>query len=119
MADRDHIRNPVEWSVDQLKTAGHALGETGHALTRHDAPSSAPLPAVRRIEVADLKEVLAKGIADFAAYRTDVIFLCVIYPLVGLLLALFLFNHDFVRSFPPCLRLPRFLVQSPQSASTK
>ncbi len=96
MADRDHIRNPVEWSVDQLKTAGHALGETGHALTRHDAPSSAPLPAVRRIEVADLKEVLAKGIADFAAYRTDVIFLCVIYPLVGLILALFLFNHDFV-----------------------
>src|SRR3954452_19141369 len=74
MANRDHIRNPVEWSVDQLKTAGHALGETGHALTRHDAPASAPLPAVRRIEVADLKEVLIQGLADFGAYRTDVIF---------------------------------------------
>jgi len=96
MANRDHIRNPVEWSVDQLKTAGHALGQTGHALTRHDEAPSAPLPAVRRIEVTELKDVLAKGVADFGACRTDVIFLCVIYPLVGLVLALFLFNYDFV-----------------------
>ena len=28
-----------------------------------------------------------RGFADFAAYRTDVIFLCVIYPVVGLVLA--------------------------------
>src|SRR5215217_7867009 len=94
MADRDHIRNPVEWSVDQLKTAGHALGETGHVLARHDAPSSAPLPAVRRIEVADLKEVLIQGLADFGAYRTDVIFICIIYPIAGLILARLSFGYD-------------------------
>ena len=94
MADRDHIRNPVEWSVDQLKTAGHALGETGHALTRHDASASAPLPAVRRIEVADLKEVLIQGLSRFGAYRTDVIFVCIIYPIAGLILARLAFGYD-------------------------
>jgi uncharacterized membrane protein len=31
---------------------------------------------------------------DFGAYRTDVIFLCIIYPLAGLLLARTAFNYD-------------------------
>jgi len=45
-----------------------------------------PLPAVRRIRAADLRDVLARGFGDFGANRTDVIFLCVFYPLVGLVL---------------------------------
>ena len=83
-----------QWT--RLKTAGHAVGQAGHALTRHDGPHP---PRSRRSagsSVADLREVLAKGLRDFGAYRTDVIFLCVIYPLVGLILALFCFNYDFV-----------------------
>jgi uncharacterized membrane protein len=42
---------------------------------------------VRKIELADLRDVLASGLSDFAAYRTDVMFLCIIYPVVGLVLA--------------------------------
>jgi uncharacterized membrane protein len=42
---------------------------------------------VRRIGVADLREALARGMADFGAARTDVIFLCLVYPVVGLVLA--------------------------------
>jgi uncharacterized membrane protein len=41
---------------------------------------------VRRIGLADLTGALASGLADFRANRTDVIFLCVIYPIVGLVL---------------------------------
>src|SRR5262249_14980842 len=52
-----------------------------------------PAPAVRRIAPADLKEVLAKGLADFGAYRTDVVFLCVIYPVVGLVLGRLAFGY--------------------------
>jgi uncharacterized membrane protein len=44
--------------------------------------------------VADLGLALARGYDDFAAYRTDVIFLCVIYPLVGLVLARLAFGYD-------------------------
>ena len=41
---------------------------------------------VRRIGLADLRAALASGLADFTANRTDVVFLCVIYPVVGLVL---------------------------------
>jgi uncharacterized membrane protein len=92
MASSDHIRNPAEWSVDQLRGAEQAVERAGHAL--RSPTRDAPLPAVRRIDFADLKAVLAKGISDFAAYRTDVMFLCVIYPVAGLLLAWLAFGYD-------------------------
>jgi uncharacterized membrane protein len=92
MADRDHIRNPAEWSVDQVKSANLALERAGHTL-RAPAQGGA-IPAVRRIEVADLKDVLARGVSDLQAYRSDVIFLCIIYPLVGLVLAWVAFDYD-------------------------
>jgi len=43
-------------------------------------------PAVRKIGFADLKDAVAKGVDDFWAMPTHVIFLAVIYPLVGLFL---------------------------------
>jgi uncharacterized membrane protein len=90
----DHIRNPAEWSVDQLGAANEALGRAGHALRRPAESRDAPLPAVRRIGLADLKDVLARGLADFAAYRSDVLFICIIYPLAGLVLAALAFGYD-------------------------
>jgi len=45
------------------------------------------LPIVRRIGAADLRDVLKRGFVDFGANRTDVIFLCVLYPVIGLVLA--------------------------------
>src|SRR5829696_5398215 len=82
-----HIRNPVEWGVDQIRFAGTAVGR--RAGRTHDAP----LPAVRRIALSDLGDALARGIHDFAAFRSDVIFLAVIYPLVGLVLARLIFGY--------------------------
>lgn len=38
------------------------------------------------MQVADLKEVLKKGCEDFMAMPTHVVFLCAIYPIIGLLL---------------------------------
>ena len=87
MTIRDHIRNPAEWSVDTLKNAELAVERAGHSLRRPAEARYAPLPEVRQIELADLKDVLARGLSDFAAYRTDVIFVCIIYPVVGLVLA--------------------------------
>jgi uncharacterized membrane protein len=88
------IRNPVEWSVDQMRNLGHALGEAGHAIGHTKESLHAPAPAVRRIQASELKDVIRKGFADFGAYRTDVIALCVIYPVVGLLLARAVYGHD-------------------------
>jgi uncharacterized membrane protein len=49
---------------------------------------------IRRIGVADLKDVLAKGTDDFLAMPTHAIFLCVIYPIVGLVLARLVFGYS-------------------------
>src|SRR6266852_7883445 len=51
------------------------------------AGESPAYPIVRKIRIADLKDALAKGIDDFWAMPTHVIFLAIIYPLVGLFLA--------------------------------
>lgn len=56
-----------------------------HIITGAD--TSAPLPVVRKIGLADLFDALAKGMADFAAIPTHAIFLIIIYPIVGLALA--------------------------------
>jgi uncharacterized membrane protein len=53
----------------------------------HTAADRSATPTVRRIGLADLTGALASGLEDFKANRTDVIFVCVIYPIVGLLLA--------------------------------
>lgn len=45
-----------------------------------------PLPAVRHIEFADLRDALVKGFDDFEEYKSDVIFLCLVYPLLGIAL---------------------------------
>ncbi|MGH6749353.1 MAG: DUF2189 domain-containing protein [Methyloceanibacter sp.] len=91
MASQDHIRNPIEWGWGQLSHAALTVGLLPRSLRGSDY---APLPAVRRINVADLKDALSKGLDDFAAYRTDVIFLCLIYPLAGIALLWLTFGYD-------------------------
>jgi uncharacterized membrane protein len=93
MASQDHIRNPIEWGWGQLSHAALTVGSLPRSLRGSDYAS---LPAVRRIDVADLKDALRKGLDDFAAYRTDVIFLCLIYPLAGIALLWLTFGYDMV-----------------------
>lgn len=80
------IRNPIEWLRDELNLFGHAVGSAGHAIAGDRQVAAAP-PQIRRIALSDLRDALAKGFADFGEYRTDVIFLCLIYPIAGLVLA--------------------------------
>jgi uncharacterized membrane protein len=88
------IRNPVEWSVDQFRHAASAVESAGRVGRRTRENLHSPAPAIRRVAVADLGLALARGYDDFLAYRTDVIFLCVLYPLVGLVLARLAFGYD-------------------------
>ncbi len=50
------------------------------------ASSSAAVPVVRRLAPSDLFHSLARGVDDFVAMPSHAIFLCVIYPLLGILL---------------------------------
>ena len=81
------IRNPLEWGAAQLRLASR------DADGFDDARPLVMAPNVRRIGVADLREALSLGVRDFAAARSDVVFLCLLYPLVGLLLARAMFGY--------------------------
>ncbi len=56
-------------------------------LTKSPLVATNELPAIRRIGLADLRDVLAHGVDDFLAIPTQLVFLCLIYPVVGLLAA--------------------------------
>lgn len=88
-----HVRNPIEWGWDRLKETGHAIGSTANSMDgAWEAHDSAP-PVVRKVRFGDLKTALAEGARDFEACRTDVIFLCLIYPIAGLIIAHVAFNY--------------------------
>jgi uncharacterized membrane protein len=82
-----HVRNPVEWGVDQVRLTGSALGRT------MDHRHKAVVPETRRISLSDIRHALARGVDDFGAFRSDVVFLAIIYPLVGLVLARLIFGY--------------------------
>jgi uncharacterized membrane protein len=89
----DHIRNPIEWSWDQVRSTGRAAGAVGHAIRGAREYRHAHL-AIRHIGMADLGHALARGFSDFGAFRTDVMFLCIFYPLAGLVLGYVTFGYN-------------------------
>lgn len=58
---------------------------TAHVLV--GAGTQAVSPAVRRIAPADLLQALRCGLDDFSAMPSHAVFLCIIYPLLGIMLA--------------------------------
>jgi len=86
----DTIRNPIEWSRDQLAHAARAADRAAHAIRGEQM--SPQQVAIRRIGMTDLRAALSDGLDDFRTFRTDVAFLCIVYPLVGLALVWFSFH---------------------------
>ena len=96
MAMQQHIRNPIEWGWDSLKNTGRAMNSAGHTIEGAWEGHDRSIPAVQRITAADLWEVLRDGFEDFGAYRTDVIFLCLLYPIIGLVLSRMVLGYGMV-----------------------
>jgi uncharacterized membrane protein len=67
------------------------------------AEPTAALPVVRSISPADLRDVLVRGLADFRAMPTHVIFLSLIYPIAGLAIARWTAGHDIVPMLYPLI----------------
>ncbi len=88
-----HIQSPFEWAWDRLKASVSGIGSTRPDEYWPQANLHPGVPVVRRIGVADLRVALARGFDDFGANRDDVIFLCVIYPVIGLVLGRLAFGY--------------------------
>ena len=67
------------------------------------AEPSAALPAVRSISPRDLLDALRRGVDDFRAMPTHVIFLSLIYPIAGLAIARWTFGYDILPLLYPLL----------------
>lgn len=52
------------------------------------------LPRIRRLEMEDLRIALRKGFDDFSACRSDVVFICLLYPIIGIFLAWAAFQRE-------------------------
>jgi uncharacterized membrane protein len=89
MSTENHIRNPFEMGVEQLT-------DIVQAITRpHPAHRLATSKLeVRRITAQDLWASLREGLGDLGAYRADVLFIGIIYPVAGLVLARLAYGHD-------------------------
>ncbi len=71
--------------VQEARMATETMtGETG---------ASPALPVVRKIGPADLKDALARGLDDFRAVPTHIVFLGLVYPVVGLVLGRLAFGY--------------------------
>lgn len=93
MATQNHIRNPLEWGWDHLKQTGEAVGSAATTMEgAWEDRASAP-PTVRRITATEVGDALARGVRDFGACRTDVIMLCLLYPLAGLAISRMAFDY--------------------------
>lgn len=86
------IRNPVEWAADQLRMGSRAVAAGGRSIHLAGRPAIGA-PTVRRITFADLGDAVRKGVDDFWVMPTHLIFLAIIYPLVGIFLARVTFGY--------------------------
>jgi uncharacterized membrane protein len=77
-----------------------SIGSGGTTMTYQDvitpAEPTGGLPAVRSISPMDLKDVIAKGVDDFWAMPTHVVFLSLIYPIVGIAIGRATLGYDVV-----------------------
>jgi uncharacterized membrane protein len=85
------IGNPLSWAAQSIGGASARVADMTGTLAG-DA-TLAP-PQVRRIGMQDIRDALRQGAEDFGAMRTDVMFLCLFYPVVGLILAWMAFHAN-------------------------
>ncbi len=93
------IGNPLSWV---FSTIGSAFG---HVASVVSAVRSEPteLPQIRTLTMADLRTALRKGWEDLFAFRSDVVFVCLLYPVIGALLAALAVQGNLIYLFFPAL----------------
>ncbi|MCV2881931.1 DUF2189 domain-containing protein [Actibacterium sp. XHP0104] len=85
------IGNPLTWGAQAARQTGHHLADaTAHV----QSSRSDSAPIVNKIGLEDLSHALRMGVKDFAAFRSDVMFLVILYPIIGMVMAWVAFNAN-------------------------
>jgi uncharacterized membrane protein len=91
MAVKNHVENPFEYLIERAAWAASDIRRAAKSPAR---VRQAQAVEIRRIAPQDLGAALREGLADLGAARADVVFLAVIYPIAGLVLASLAFRHN-------------------------
>lgn len=84
------IGNPLTWTARNLAGAAEHVV---HSVERIGGEEKVR-PKVLKLTNDDIRDALRKGYEDFKASRADVMFICLIYPILGVLLTGFGFNAN-------------------------
>lgn len=76
------IGNPLTWAANLVSSGFRRVGDGTAEIVGAD---TAPI-VITGLQLADLRIALKKGLDDFFALRTDVMFMVVVYPIIGLVL---------------------------------
>jgi uncharacterized membrane protein len=94
-----HIENPAEYAYERIVWA---FRDFARFIIPHPARhADQSVPEVRRITVADLGDALRKGAGDVGALRDDVLFIGVVYPIAGIVLAAAASNYNLLQMLFP------------------
>ncbi len=78
------IGNPLSWSARQFGSAAeHAVAVSDRAAMSENYAE----PEIQTLSSDDLWDSLRQGFSDFTEFRSDVMFICIVYPLMGAVLA--------------------------------
>lgn len=83
------IGNPLSWAARQLGSGLRRMGDGTAEIVGED---TAPI-VIRGLAMEDLRIALRQGFQDFMALRTDVMFIVLVYPVIGLVMMGFALNH--------------------------
>jgi uncharacterized membrane protein len=86
------IGNPFTWIAGAIAGTGRGVGAVAESL---GSEVTEP-PRTRHITRADVRAALKRGYADFTKFRSDVLFLVAIYPVIGIVLAFMAFDQALV-----------------------
>ncbi len=76
------IGNPISYFANALSTTFQHVSNIPDTLSSQNDS----MPKVREITTDDLKSALKEGYEDFKAFRTDVLFASLLYPVIGALM---------------------------------
>ncbi|MCB1335253.1 MAG: DUF2189 domain-containing protein [Roseivivax sp.] len=93
------IGNPLSWGAQALAGTGRTAAEVADTLGSHDRR----IPRIREIGLDDIREALSRGIDDLGHFRSDVLILAVVYPVIGLALAYIAFNRGLAHLLFPLM----------------
>jgi uncharacterized membrane protein len=99
MATRNHVENPAEFMLEKLVWAFRDFGR--FIIPHPERHAAQAIPEVRRITMADLRAALREGLQDMGALRDDVLFIAIVYPIAGVVLAAAAFNYNLLMMLFP------------------